>query len=52
MRTAAAHTARVTAAARRGREDTMEIASAFALWLLLSILGWSVVAVMLKALTG
>lgn len=54
MRTVAARAAQeVTAAAsRRGPEDNMEIAGAFALWLLLSILGWSVVALLVKALAG
>lgn len=54
MRTAAARATReISAATWRGdRADPMEIASAFALWLLLSILGWGVIAVLVKALAG
>lgn len=54
MRIAAAPAPReISAAASRGaRAYNMEIASAFALWVLLSILGWGVVAVLLKALAA
>jgi hypothetical protein len=54
MRTAAARTGReisVREAQRQEtRSDTLDVASAVALWTLLSVLGWGIVAAVIKVL--